>query len=51
MQLPRQREKQNEACHRMPLVCVYQYMLPIVLVVAGYIVLMKWVLPRLGVPT
>jgi hypothetical protein len=25
--------------------------LPILLVFAGYIVLMKWVLPRFGVPT
>jgi len=25
--------------------------IPIVLVFVGYVVLMKWVLPRLGVPT
>ncbi len=25
--------------------------LPLVLLVAGYVVLMKWVLPRFGVPT
>jgi hypothetical protein len=25
--------------------------LPIVLLLAGYVVLMRWILPRLGVPT
>jgi hypothetical protein len=28
-----------------------QEWLPIVLIVGGYFALMKWVLPRLGVPT
>ena len=42
-------------CHLPSLYCTYHLEMPdwltIVLIFAGYLVLMKWVLPRLGVPT
>ena len=42
-------------CHLDAAFCVYSSRmpewLPIVLVAVGYIAIMKWVLPRLGIPT